>query len=304
MQVNWEGVYPAITTKFTEAGALDFEAFEYNLDKQIDAGIQGIIVAGSLGEASTLTDEEKFQLLESARIVSGGKIPVILNIAEGSTKRAAEIAQHAQQQGADGIMLLPPMMYKADDREVIQFYGTIAKSIDLPILVYNNPVDYGIEVTPDMFEELLKYDNIQAVKESTRDTTNVTRLINRFGDRLKILPGVDTLAAEELMMGVDGWVAGIVAAFPRETVAIYDLIQEGRYEEALELNRWFLPLCELDITPKLVQYIKLAEVATGLGTEFVRPPRLPLIGEEREKVQNIIDKALACRPELSVYEAR
>lgn len=301
MKVNWEGIYPAITTKFNKDGTLDFETFEYNLEKQIEAGVEGIIVAGSLGEASTLTDDEKFQLVDSARKVSAGRVPVILNVAEGSTKRAVEISQQAQERGAAGIMLLPPMMYKADNREVVQFYGTIADSIDLSILVYNNPVDYGIEVTPDMFEELLKHENIQAVKESTRNTTNVTKLISRFGDRLKILPGVDTLATEELMLGADGWVAGMVAAFPRETVAIYKLVKEGRFKEALDLHHWFLPLCELDTTPKLVQNIKLAEVATGLGTEHVRPPRLPLTGEERKQVQEVIDKAMATRPETSVY---
>lgn len=298
MQVKWEGIYPAITTKFNEDNSLDFETFEYNLEKQMEAGIHGIVVAGTLGEASTLSDEEKFELVDSALGVASGEIPVILNVAEGSTKRAVEISQKAQQRGADGIMLLPPMMYSADDREVVHFFSTVAESIDIPILVYNNPVDYGIEVTPDMLEELIEYDNIQAIKESTRDTSNVTRLINRFGDRINILPGVDTLATEELIMGADGWIAGMVAAFPKETVAIYELVQEGRYEEALEIHHWFLSLCELDITPKLVQNIKLAEVATGLGTEHVRPPRLTLVGEEREQVQGVIDEALSKRPEL------
>jgi 4-hydroxy-tetrahydrodipicolinate synthase len=193
------------------------------------------------------------------------------------------------------------MQYKADDREVVTFFKTVASSTSLPILVYNNPVDYGIEVTPEMFEELVEHDNIQAVKESTRDLANVTRLFNRFGDRIKILPGVDTLALDEMVMGASGWIAGLVNAFPRETVAIYELVQDGRIEEAREIFRWFMPLLELDINPKLVQNIKLAEVAEGIGNEHVRPPRLLLAGQEREHVQGVIDESIGCRPELSVY---
>ena len=184
MKVDWKGIYPAITTKFNEDGSLDFETFQANIKKQIEAGIHGIVVAGSLGEASTLTTDEKFDLVNSALEVTGDKIPVILNIAEGSTRKAIEIAQKAEENGAHGLMLLPPMMYSADDREVVEFYGSVAESTELPILMYNNPVDYGIEITLDMMEELIKYDNIQAIKESTRDITNVTRIINRFGDHI------------------------------------------------------------------------------------------------------------------------
>lgn len=299
MQVNWEGIYPAITTKFKSDGALDLETFKHNINKQIESGIHGIVIGGSLGEASTLKEEEKFQLLETTLKTVEGAIPVIVNIAESSTENAVRTAQNAEDNGASGLMMLPPMQYKADDRETVAFFKEVAKSTDLPILVYNNPVDYGIEITLDMFEELIEHDNIQAVKESTRDLTNVTRMINRFGDRIKILCGVDTLALEALMMGADGWVAGLVCAFPRETVAIYELVQQKRYDEARELFRWFLPLLELDINSKLVQNIKLAEVATGLGTEHVRPPRLPLVGEERKRVLSIINEALESRPELS-----
>ena len=205
---------------------------------------------------------------------------------------------NAQENGANGIMMLPPMRYSADKRETLTFYEVVAKSVDLPIMVYNNPIDYKIEITLDMFDELAKYDNIQSVKESTRDVTNVTRMRNHFGNRFKILCGVDTLALEELLLGADGWVAGLVDAFPRETVLIYELVQLGRFNEARELYRWFMPLLELDIHPKLVQYIKLAEVATGLGSEMVRPPRLPLIGDERNKIQKIIDDAIAVKPTL------
>ena len=211
------------------------------------------------------------------------------------------IAESATELGASGLMLLPPMRYKADDRETVAFFKTVAQSTDLPIMIYNNPIDYKIEVTVEMFEELLKLDNIQAVKESTRHISNVTRLRNAFGDRLSILCGVDTLAMEELVMGADGWVAGLVCAFPRETVAIYRLVKAGKIEEALAIYRWFMPILELDLHPKLVQYIKLAEVHTGIGTEHVRLPRLPLIGEERKQVEDILRRGLETRPTLPEY---
>ncbi|WP_343062980.1 dihydrodipicolinate synthase family protein [Rhabdobacter roseus] len=301
--MSWQGVFPALTTKFTAEGTLDHAAFKHNLQAQLEAGVDGIILGGSLGEASTLTVVEKEELVERAVNLLEGKVPVVLNIAEGSTREAVRIAEHAAELGASGLMLLPPMRYKADDRETAEYFKTIARSTELPIMIYNNPIDYKIEVTLDMFEELLQFENIQAVKESTRDVSNVTRLRNRFGDRIKILCGVDTLAVEELVMGADGWVAGLVCAFPRETVAIYRLVKAGRLDEARTLFRWFLPLLELDLHPKLVQYIKLAEVHTGLGTEHVRAPRLPLVGAERERVEQIITDALAVRPQLPDYLA-
>jgi len=300
MEIFWEGIYPAITTQFHKDGTLDFKTFDKNLKAQIDAGIHGVIVGGSLGEASTLKYEEKFQIAERTMEICDSKIPVVINIAESSTEKAVETAIDAQKCGASGLMMLPPMGYKADSRETVAHFKAVAESTDLPILVYNNPVDYTIEVTLDMFEELIEHDNIQAVKDSTRDVSNVTRMINRFGDRIKILCGVDTLATESLLMGANGWVGGLVNAFPHETVAIYELVKSGRIDEALILHRWFLPLLELDISPKLVQNIKLAEAATGLGAENVRPPRLPLVGKEREKVLQVIDDALKVKPEIPV----
>ncbi|WP_086477653.1 MULTISPECIES: dihydrodipicolinate synthase family protein [Arenibacter] len=298
MEIKWEGVMPAVTTKFTEEDSLDLKMFELNIQAQLKAGVNGIILGGTLGEASTLLDEEKKTLvLETVRMVSG-KVPVIINIAEQTTKGAIEAAHKAEKYGASGLMVLPPMRYKANDLETVTYYKAIAKSTDLPIMVYNNPVDYGIEVTLDMFEELLTIPNIQAVKESTRDISNITRIKNRFGDRLKVLTGVDTLGLESILMGADGWVAGLVCAFPAETVAIYKLAKAGRIEEALAIYRWFLPLLELDITPQLVQNIKLAEVATGLGTEIVRAPRLPLSGDERKRVLKIIEDGVKNRPTL------
>lgn len=303
MTINWKGVMPAVTTKFTANDTLDLEMFAVNIKAQLEAGVHGIILGGTLGEASTLTNEEKRTLVRETVKIVDGKVPVIINVAEQSTVAAKLAAAHAKEDGASGLMMLPPMRYKADSRETVTYFKAVAKSTDLPIMVYNNPVDYGIEVTLDMFEELLNdCPNIQAVKESTRDISNITRIKNRFGDRLAILSGVDTLALESILMGADGWVAGLVCAFPTETVAIYALAKAGKIEEAIAIYRWFLPLLELDINTKLVQNIKLAEVATGIGTENVREPRLPLIGAERERVTKIIYKGLQTRPELPNYK--
>src|ERR1700761_8610560 len=298
MSVIWKGVFPAVTTKFNDNDEMDFAAFDKNIEAQLEAGAKGIIIGGSLGEASVLTDEEKIGLLKQTVKTVNKRAYVILNIAEQTTKAALLCAENALKYGADGLMMLPPLRYKADDNETLQYFITVAKSTPLPIMIYNNPYDYKIEVTLDMFAELAKYDNIQAVKESTRDVSNVTRMINRFGDRFAIMTGVDPLAMESLVMGADGWVAGLVDAFPKETVAIYRLIKANRISEALAIYRWFLPVLELDIHPKLVQYIKLAEVATGIGTENVRAPRLKVEGKEREKVLKVINDALAVRPTL------
>ena len=298
MKFEWKGVMPAVTTKFTEDDKLDLKLFELNLQAQIDAGVTALILGGTLGEASTLKKVEKNTLTDTAVEVADGRIPIIVNIAEQTTRGAIKAAARAQKHGAGGLMMLPPMRYKATDYETVAYFKEVALNTDLPIMVYNNPVDYGIEVTLDMFEELLELDNISAVKESTRDLTNITRFRNRFGERLDILCGVDTLALESLLMGADGWVAGLVCAFPRETVAIYELAKAGRIEEARSIYQWFMPLLELDINPQLVQNIKLAEVATGIGSEYVRKPRLILQGAERDRVLKIIEKGVASRPLL------
>lgn len=299
--VSWKGVYPALLTPFSPDDTIDFEMFRINTEAQIEAGVDGIILGGSLGEASTLEPSEKIQLLQYAKRIVNGRVPVIMNVAEQSTRAAIQAAQDAEKNGADGLMLLPPLRYKADDEETLQYFISVAQNTSLPIMIYNNPVDYKIMVTLEMFEEMAAYPNIQAVKESTRDISNVTRMINRFGDRFKILCGVDPLAMESLCMGADGWVAGLVDAFPKETVAIFKLVKAGRYEEALSIYRWFLPLLELDIHPKLVQYIKLAAAATGIGSEEVRAPRLKLRGKEREEVLKVIEEGLLSRPVLPDY---
>ncbi len=298
MSINWTGVFPALTTKFTADDTLDLSLFEKNLQAQLDAGVNGVVLGGTLGEASVLTTHEKEELIKFAVEKCAGKVPVVLNIAEGSTKEAMQQAAYAKAWGAKGIMILPPMRYKSDHLETVTYFKTVADAVDLPVMIYNNPVDYKIEVTLDMFDDLQGCKNITAIKESTRDVTNVTRLINRFGDRYKILCGVDPLAMEELVLGADGWVAGLVCAFPKETVAIFNLVKAGKIEEATKIYRWFMPLLELDIHPKLVQYIKLAETQAGIGSETVRPPRLTLVGQEREDVLKIINEGIATRPAL------
>ncbi len=298
MAIQWKGVFPALTTKFTSDDKLDFPLFEKNLHAQLDAGVEGVILGGTLGEASVLSNDEKSDLVKFTVDKVAGKVPVVMNIAEGSTREAVALAHEAEKCGATGLMMLPPMRYKSDHRETVAYFKAVAESSSLPIMIYNNPIDYKIEVTLDMFSELAENKNIQAIKESTRDVSNVTRLINRFGDRFKILCGVDTIAMEEIMLGADGWVAGLVCAFPKETVAVYKLTKANKIAEALKIYRWFLPLLELDIHPKLVQYIKLAEQEEGIGSETVRAPRLILAGEERERILKVIREGIKNRPAL------
>lgn len=300
-QMEWKGVFPAVTTKFKSDDTLDLPLFALNLEAQLAAGVDGIILGGTLGEASTLTESEKETLVKFALEKVAGRVPVVINIAEGATREAVRQAGLARKWGAEGLMLLPPMRYKSDDLETVTYIRDVAQSTDLPIMVYNNPVDYKIEITVDMFAELASEANVQAIKESTRNVSNVTNLIRRLGDRFKILCGVDTLAMEELLMGAHGWVAGLVCAFPAETVAIYRLSKANRIEEAQAIYRWFMPLLELDLHPKLVQYIKFAESKTGIGSESVRKPRLPLAGEERNRIAAIIDEGIRQRPVLPDY---
>lgn len=301
-QVQWKGVYPAVTTKFTKEGDLDINTFVENICFQVKAGVNGIVIGGSLGESSTLTHIERLDLATAALHAVGDQVDIIFSIAEGATGKAVDLVKRATKCGVHGFMVLPPLLYFPTEDETIDHFKAIAEATPLPIMLYNNPVDYKVEVTMEIFEALLPYENIQAVKESTRDISNVTRMKNRFGDRFKILCGVDTLAMEELLMGADGWVAGLVDAFPEETVAIYRLIQEGRISEAREIYRWFLPLLELDINPQLVQNIKLAEALNGIGTEYVRLPRQILKGAERERVLGVIRRGIANRPDLSAYQ--
>lgn len=298
MAIRWAGVFPALTTPFRADERLDLNALEHKIDAQLAAGVQGLILAGSLGEAGTLSREEKLELLRVTRVRVAGRVPVLLNVAESRTHDALLFAEAARAAGADGLMVLPPLRYRADGEEVVAWYEAIARAADLPLMLYNNPVDYGIGLDLHQLERLLCLPNVQAIKESTRDVTQVLRLRAAFGDRLAILCGVDTLALESFFLGADGWVAGLVNAFPRETMAVYRLAQAGEWEKAREIYRWFMPLLELDIHPKLVQYIKLAEEMAGLGPSVVRAPRRLPQGQELARVREVIAEGLRQRPSL------
>ena len=296
----WRGVFPAVTTKFTENGDLDRAEMERCFGLQIDAGVDGIIVCGSLGENMALEAEEKLEILNIARSAAGSR-PVLMTICESSTKRGAAAAKAAAKAGADGFMILPGVPYKSSPEETLTHVQSVAAAGGLPVMVYNNPIAYGVDVSIPMFEALAKNDLIVAMKESTDDIRRITDVFNAFGDRFDVFTGVDNLALESLVMGAHGWVAGLVVAFPKETVAIYRLAQAGRLDEARAIYRWFRPLLDLDVSTFLVQNIKLAEVHAIRSNDRVRGPRLPLSGEERKRVSAIIEKALASRPELPKF---
>ena len=298
---DFRGVLPALTTKLTPSQEVDLAGLAADVNFQIDAGVDAVIVCGSLGEASSLTRDEKLAISEAAIAAAAGRKPVILTIAEDSTRAAASLAAEASQFGVEGLMVLPAMRYLADDREVVAHYRAVADASPLPIIVYNNPVAYGIDVTPQMLVEMANEPRFVAVKESTGDTRRINETLSLLGDRYQLLTGVDDLALESLVLGCVGWIAGLVVAFPRETVAIYRLVQDGRIAEALEIYRWFLPLLHMDIGPKFVQNIKLVEHVVRGTSPVVRQPRLELVGGEAEHVRAVTEQGLRTRPDLGRY---
>ena len=298
MMKRWSGVFPALTTKFTADEKLDIGTMERHVETQIAAGVNGLVVLGSLGENGTLTAGEKQEVLRTAVRVSRGRVPVLSGVAETTTAGACAFVRLAASNGADGFMVLPPMQYVSDPRETMTHLRAVAAASDRPIMIYNNPVAYRVDITPSMFAELADEPKFVALKESSEDVRRVTELRNLVGDRYAIFVGVDDLALESFLMGADGWVAGLVCAFPRESVALYRLVMAGRLEEALALYRWFAPLLHLDTSVKFIHYIKLAETLAGVGTEFMRAPRLRLEGDERARIESVIRRALANRPPL------
>ncbi|WP_417454522.1 dihydrodipicolinate synthase family protein [Kiloniella sp.] len=293
----WKGVIPAVTTKFDENDNLDHAEMKRCFDYQMDAGCDGLIVAGSLGEGSMLSKEEKIAVLKTAKASTGDK-PAIMTINEAATRDACAMAQASQEAGADGIMLVPSPIYHTDPRETVASMRQVAEASDLPIMIYSNRVAYRVDVTPEIMEELADEKRFVAIKESSDDIRRTTEIINKFGDRFDVFTGVDNLGYEALSVGAIGWVAGLVVAFPKETVAIYRLMQAGRNQEALEIYRWFRPLLDLDVSTYLVQNIKLAEQIELGSNDRCRMPRMPLIGAQRERAEKIIRDAIACRPEL------
>jgi len=298
MNSKWAGVFPAVTTKFKEDESLDHAEMERHFNFQIESGVHGLVVCGSLGENGTLTLDEKQDILKTALSVSDGRVPVLLTVAETTTAEAKRCLERGQQNGVDGFMVLPPMRYVSDRRETLVYLRELAKVSAKPVMIYNNPVAYGVDVTPGMFAELAEEPTFVAIKESSNDVRRITDIINLVGERYRIFCGVDNIALEALVLGGDGWLAGLVTAFPKETVAIYNLVKAGRIAEAVQIYRWFRPVLDLDVSTKLVQNIKLAETLAGVGNERVRAPRLPLAGTEREAVVATITKALETRPAL------
>jgi 1-pyrroline-4-hydroxy-2-carboxylate deaminase len=297
---RWTGVYTAITTKMDARQEVDLAAVRADVAFQIENGVDGIICCGSIGEASTLTADEKMAIAGAVKEAAGGR-PVLLTVAEDSTRAAAALAERAAAAGMDGLMLLPAMRYVSDRRETIQHFRTVARATGLPIMVYNNPIAYSVDVTPEMFAEMADEKNFVAIKESSGDVRRITDILNTVGDRYDIFTGVDDLALESLMLGAVGWVAGLVCAFPRETVAIHKLVAAGRIPEALEIYRWFMPLLHLDVSLRFVQNVKLAEAIVRGTSTVVRQPRLELQGAERDRVETIVRTALAKRPDLAKY---
>ena len=296
MKKTWTGVFPAMTTQMRQDQSLDLDATSRHIEVMIDSGVSGLIMLGSLGENITLTRDERLAVMRAAVEAADGRVPVLSGVAECSTAAACEYARNLERLGADGFMLLPAMVYRADARETLAHYRSVARATDLPIICYNNPLAYTVDITPAMFEQLANLDNLVAIKESSGDVRRITDLINRLGDRYTLFCGVDDLVLESVMLGARGWIAGMGLAFPAENQRLWELAVAGEWRRARELYRWFTPLLHLDIPVKFVQYIKLAVQEAGLGREWVRAPRLPITGAERKRILYIIHHGLATRP--------
>lgn len=301
MAVNWQGVYPAVTTQYNDDLSINFDATQKMVDTIITEGVDGIIALGTVGENASHTREEKIAILKAVKEVVAGRVPVLSGVAETSTQFAVEFSQDCEKVGIDGLMVLPGMIYKSDEGEAIHHYQQIARNCNLPIMIYNNPITYGVDVGIEGMKVLAEEKNIVSIKEATEDTRRISELYSAFGDRFIIFGGVDDIALESLMLGCTGWISGLTNVFPKESVAIYQLAKQGRYTEALEIWRWFLPLLRLDTIPTLVQCIKFCEELAGRGIEVVRAPRLPLAGEERVRVEKLYNDALATRLDLSKF---
>jgi 4-hydroxy-tetrahydrodipicolinate synthase len=298
MKPNWKGVFPAATTQFRRDQTLDLDATARHLEVLMASGISGLIMLGSLGENTALEPDEKRRVMEMAVKSSGGRVPVLSGVAECSTAAACRYARDMEKLGVSGLMVLPAMVYKADRSETLAHFRTVARASGLPIICYNNPIAYSVDITPEMFSELADEPTLVAIKESSGNVRRITDLFNTVGSRYIIFTGVDDLALESVLLGAEGWIAGVGLAFPRENQYLWDLATSGQWEKARALYRWYTPLLHLDIPIKFVQYIKLAIQECGLGAEWVRAPRLPLEGKEREEILQIIRKGIETRPKI------
>ncbi|MBM3880850.1 MAG: dihydrodipicolinate synthase family protein [Verrucomicrobia bacterium] len=293
----WHGVFPAVTTQMRKDGSLDLDATAAHVEVLIAEGVQGLVLLGSLGENQALTAKEKREVLAALRSAVNRRVPVLSGVAESSTAEACRYVADLERLGVDGCMLMPPMIYRSPDPcETLDYFRTVARATVLPIMIYNNPISYGHDLTPEMFAALADQPNFVALKESSGDTRRLTDLRNTVGDRYAVFVGVDDLALEAAALGIDGWVAGVGLAFPRENQRFWELTRRGEWEQARALYRWFTPLLHLDTHPKFVQYIKLAIQECGLGVEWVRPPRLPLVDAERQRILKVIRDGVARRP--------
>lgn len=296
MDVSWQGVFPALMTEMNEDGSLDLPATARHIESCLKAGVEGFVMLGTLGENASLSPDEKDAVVRCAVETVRGRVPVLSGVAENTTDLGIAFARRLEKIGADGLMALPCMIYKQDSREAVEHFSRLAQGTGLPIMIYNNPVSYQVDVLPEDFARLTEHRNIVAVKESSHDSRRMTDMINVLGDRFRLFCGVDDLVLENTLFGGVGWVAGLVNAFPAEAVELFRLARDGKVREALALYRWFMPLLHLDVQVKLVQYIKLANQITGEGAEHVRRPRLPLVGEERARIEAIVRQAIATRP--------
>lgn len=304
MRVNWKGVYPAATTAFAAGGLLDLGSSARHFDALVKAGVHGLVVLGTVGENHSLEAAEKRDVLRTAVESVKGRVPVLAGVAQNTTREACRFAVDAARLGADGLMVLPAMIYKSDPRETMGHFRAVARASALPILCYNNPVSYGVDITPEMFQDLADEPTLVAIKESSDNPRRVTDLVNVVGKRYILFSGVDDLLLESALLGVSGWISGLVNAFPRESLALWNLARRGRWEEARAIYRWFTPLLHLDTHPKLVQYIKLVMAETGWGNEIVRAPRLPLVGAERRRILDIVRRAIRTRPRKGVHGSK
>lgn len=296
--VNWSGVFPAVTTQFKADESLDLASTQKEIEALLKAGVNGLIMLGTCGENCSLQPEEKRAVLKAAKEVAGGKVPVVSGVSEFTTASGMQYARDAEKIGIDGLMVLPGMVYKSDQRETLNHFTKVASASSLPVMIYNNPLVYGVDIRPEHFKAYGEAKTIVAIKESSDDVRRITDLHNEVGSRFKIFAGVDDLVLESAVLGIDGWVSGLSDVFPDEAVALWNMCKQGRYEEARALYRWFTPLLHLDTEIKLVQHIKLGQQIVGLGTETVRAPRMVLAGEERKRVVGLYETALANRPQL------
>jgi len=303
MSTGWRGVFPAATTQFAADLSLDIEATQRGLDALVKDGVHGLILLGTCGENNSLDPEEKRTLLKAAVEVAARRVPVVAGVSEFDTRRAVAFARDAERLGADGLMALPAMVYVPKPEELLAHFRAVAAATSLPIMLYNNPPAYRVNIEIDVLERLAESANIQAIKESAPDPRRFTDLINAFGDRFDLFAGLDDIALEGLMLGAKGWVSGLTSAFPQESVEMVAAAMRGDWEAARRIYRWFMPLLHLDAEHDLVQSIKLAEEIMGRGAERVRMPRLPLAGARRAEVIAMVERAAATRPKLGLRDA-